>query len=272
MPIIEPEKQEKKLSSYLDEKKYKKVLIVFWHGVGDVVQFLNIFDKLKELYPEIHFDIALQKGLDQETMIPDAVLIENLDNIEDGYDLTVLINFPVEVDPELTKSELCCKNELGIEPVSGHKKLPEFPSPLVAVHFNLTCLPGLANPTKEVAEKIWNEIREAGFIPIECHFHHVFDNPENKMFDFVDSTVRGCQAHISSLIGLLGASRAFIGVVSGPFHTALSVLPPENILYLEKDIALERFTHNKVAKVDLKDYKDGSVKEFLENLKNNGKI
>lgn len=265
--IIEPEKQEKKLSSYLDEGKYKKVLIIFWHGLGDVIQFLNVYDKLKELYPDIHFDIALQKGLDQETIIPDAVLITDLKNIEEGYDLTVLINFPVEVDPKLTKSELCCKEELGIELVSGHKKLPEFPSPLVAVHFCLTALPGLANPTQEIANKIWTEVHDAGLIPIECHFHHTFDNPENKVFPFVDATVRGCQAKISSLLGLLKISRAFIGVVSGPFHSAMSILSPERILYLEKDIPLERFTHLPVAKIDLKNYKDGKVLNWLKNIK-----
>lgn len=265
--IIEPEKQEKKLSFYLNEGKYKKVLIVFWHGLGDVIQFLNVFDEMKKLYPDIHFDLALQKGLGQEIVFPDAKLIVNLDNIEEGYDLTALINFPIEVDPKLTKSELCCKNELGIELVSGHKKLPEFPSPLVAVHFCLTCLPGLANPSEEVAKKIWNEIHEAGLIPIECHFHHTFDNPENKVFSFVDATVRGCQAKVSSLFGLLKTSRAFIGVVSGPFHSALSILSPERILYLEKDIPLERFTHLPVTKVDLKKYKDGEVLNWLENIK-----
>ena len=264
--IFNPEKDEKKLSSYLDEGKYKKVLIVFWHGLGDVVQFLNVFDKLKELYPDISFDLGIQKGLNQEVIVPDAVLLENLDNIEEGYDLTALIHFPVEVDPNLTKSELCCKEELGIELVSGHKQLGSFPSKLVAVHFNLTALPGLANPSRDTAEKIWNEIIEAGWIPIESHFEHVFHNPVNKKFDFVDCGVRRCKPHMDSLLGLLGACGAFVGVVSGNFHCAMSIMPHDRICYLEKEIPVSRFTKEKIMTVDIKNYKNGIIKKWLESL------
>lgn len=261
--IIEPGKQPQKLKSYLDSGKYKKVLVVFWHGLGDIIQFLNVFDKLEEMYPTIHFDMGLQKGLDEETIVPEAILLPDLKDIERNWDLTALIHFPVETDPNLTKSELCCKTELGIEPISGHKKLPEFPSPLVAIHFHNTALPSLTNPTEEVAHKIWNEIQEAKLVPIECHFSHIYDNPVNKMFPFIDCTVRKCQAKVSSLLGLLRVSRFFIGVVSGPFHASLSILPSERILYLEKDIPLERFTHKKIKVVDIKTYKENSVRDWL---------
>jgi len=265
--IIEPGKQPQKLKSYLDTGKYKKVLIVFWHGLGDCIQFLNVFDKLKSLYPDIYFDIGIQKGLDEEIIFPEAILLTDLKDIERNWDLTVLIHFPVETDPKLTKSELCCREEIGIEPVSGHKKLPAFPSPIVAVHFCLTSLPWLANPTEEVAHKIWNEIHEAGLVPIEVHYHHCFDNPVNKMFPWVDSTVRGCQAKISSLLGLLNVSRFFIGVVSGPYHSAMSIMPHERICYLEKDIPVARFTHENIKTIDIKNYQDGSILEWLNSFK-----
>lgn len=266
--IIEPGKTKEKLKSYLDTGKYKKVVIFFGHGLGDCIMFQVILDKLKELYPEIQFRMALQGGLDEETIYPDAFFANSREEAQKlDCDLVAQINFPVETDPNLTKMELCCREEIGIEPVSGHKKLPEFPSPLVAVHYNLTCLPGLANPSRDVAEKIWKEIRETGMIPIETHFSHTFDNPENKMFDFVDCTVRKCQAKISSLIGLLKVSRAFIGVVSGPFHTAMSMMSHDRICFLEKDIPVSRFTHENIKTVDIKDYKDGSVLEWINGLK-----
>lgn len=268
MKFIEPLKTKEKLKVYLDTGKYKSVAIFFGHGLGDCIMFQVIFDKLKELYPDIQFKMALQGGLDEETIYPDAIFANSREEAQKlDYDLVAQINFPVEIDPKLTKMELCCRDELGIEPVSGHKKLPAFPSPLVAVHYNLTCLPGLANPSRDIAEKVWNEIKEAGMIPIETHFSHVFDNPENKIFDFVDCSVRKCQAKISSLLGLLKISRAFIGVVSGPFHCAVSILSPNQILYLEKDIPLERFTHLPIAKADIKNYKEGTVYQFLTKLK-----
>jgi len=268
MKFIEPLKEKEKLKEYLDTNLYKKVAIFFGHGLGDCVMFQILLDKLKELYPNISFTMALQKGLDEETIYPDAVFVNSREEAQklEEFDLVAQINFPVETDPHLTKAELCCKTELGIEPICGHKKLPDFPSPIVAVHFNLTALPSLANPSEEVAEKIWREIKEAGLIPIECHFSHVFDNPVNKKFSFVDSTVRNCQAKVSSLIGLLKVSRAFIGVVSGPFHCALSVLPFNRILYLEKDLPLNRFTYEPIKTLDIKNYRDGFVKEWLVGI------
>jgi len=269
MQFIEPGKTKEKLKSYLDTGKYKKVALFWGHGIGDSIMFQIILDKLKELYSDIEFKMAFPKGLDEEVIYPDAVFVNSREEAQklSDFDLVAQINFPLETDPNLTKIELCCREEIGIEHISGHKKLPEFLSPLVAVHFCLTSLPGLANPSEEVAHKIWNEIHEAGLVPIEVHYHHVFDNPENKVFDFVDCTVRGCQARLPSLFGLLRVSRFFIGVVSGPFHSALSILPPERILYLEKDIPLERFTHLPVAKIDIKNYKDGEVLNWLKNIK-----
>lgn len=268
MIFIEPLRDTKKLTDYLDSGEYSKVGIFFGHGVGDCIQFRVILDKLKQLYPSISFKMILQKGLDEEIFYPDCLFGNSIENIkESNYDLDLVasIHFPVEV-PGLTKSELCCIEELGIEPIWGHKPLPIYPSKLIAVHFNLTSIPEAVKPSEEVAEKIWNEIREAGYIPIETHFSHVFDNPENKMFPFIDCTVRKCKPKMESLLGLISSCAGFIGVVSGPFHAALSILPIERICYLEKNIEVECFTKKPVYKIDLLNYKDGDTKRWLENM------
>ena len=264
MEFIEPLKQGKKLKEYLDTGKYKRVAIFWGHGLGDSIQFRIILEKLKELYPKIEFKMAIFKGLDLEVVFPEHVFVNSREeamNLKD-FDLVCQINFPLEREG-LTKTELCCQTEIGIEPINGHLPLPEFHSPLVAVHFNLTSLPELVRPSRETAESIWNEIREAGLIPIEVHFSHVFDNPVNKKFDFVDCTVRNCKAHLSSLFGLLKISRFFVGVVSGPFHSAMAILPHERICYLQKDIPLERFTHENIKVIDIKNYKKNSVLNWL---------
>jgi len=265
--IVETGKQKKKLSVYLDEGIYKTVLIIFWHGIGDCVMFQVIFDKLKELYPTIHFDIGLAKGLDEQVIIPDAILLDNLDHLEEmGYDLVALIHFPVEV-PGLTKSELCCRDELGIEPIWGHKKLLIPKSPLVGVCFHLTSLPGLANPDRETAQKIWNEIKETGFIPIETTIEHCYHNPENQKHNFIDCTARKTKPSIKNLMGLIGNCFAFVGVVSGNFHCTMSLLPQHKICFLEKSIPLERFTKHNIKKVDINNYLEGQIKEWLESIK-----
>ena len=233
--------------------------------------FLKPFSTLKNLYPDISFQLIVQSCLSFEDVVPDAYLLQpgDMEALEKlDYDLIFKVHFPMsENQIELTKGEMCCVEELGIPPVSGHASLPLYENKLVGVHFNITCLPGMANPDEETAKKVWNEIIEAGFIPIETHFEHLFHNPVNKKFDFVNCTVRGAQPKISSLISLLRTCERAIVVVSGNFHVAMSVLPHNKILLLEKDLRLECFTKSKdVSKVSIRpgEYKDGSIRRWLE--------
>jgi hypothetical protein len=268
MQFIEPLREDKKLKYYLDTGEYKKVGIFFGHGIGDCVMFMVILDRLKEMYSDISFKMILQKGLDEETIYPDCLFGSSLKEIEESnydLDLVATVHFPVEV-PGMTKSEQCCIEEIGIEPISEYKLLPKFPSKLCAVHFNLTCLPELANPDRDIAEMIWNDILEAGWIPIETHFEHVFHNPVNEKFDFVDCTVRRCTPKISTLVGLIQQCGAFVGVVSGNFHVAMATLPHERIAFLEKEIPVARFTNEPIQSFNIKDYQKGSITLWLNDM------
>ena len=268
---------EKKLSDYIEELKPKKILLPFGHGLGDLVMFINPFIALSEKYPEIEFTLALQKGLGFHEVGKDiigqnrkVIYSPDLSYKEDTpeYDIIADIDFPMtEGHTEYTKGEGTCKNELGIPPVSGHKKLTCGKNRLIAVQFHITCLPDSCNPDEETAKKIWDDIIDSGFIPIEMHFHHAFDNPANKMFSFVDATVRRCHAKVSSLVGLIENCAGIITVVTGNLHVALSVLPPERIFFLEKDFKLACFTKKAehVAKADLRNY-DNEVKDWLTTL------
>ncbi len=271
-------KSEKKLVDHIMETNPKRVLMPFGHGLGDTVMFMNPFDKLASLYPDIEFTLALQQGLGFEELTreltgPNQRVIFTGDlsykDETSEYDIIADIDFPMsESQIELTKGEFCCVHELGIEPTGGHKKLQAAPNRLVAVHFQITCLPDAANPDRDTAEKIWNEILEAGYIPIESHFKHAFHNPKNERFDFIDCSVRRVKARISTLAGLLQNCGAFIGVVSGNFHAALATLPPERVFFLEKHFKLECFTHLPVARASIMpgEYKEGAVREWLQNF------
>ena len=234
--------------------------------------FLNPYDKLREALPDVHFDLAVQKGLGFDEVVPDALFITGDDMnklAEKDYDLVAKVHFPMsEGQTEYTKGEWCCIHELGIAPTNGHKSLIKAPQRLCGVHFHITCLPDAANPSKETAEAIWNEILEAGWIPIETHFEHVFHNPVNKKFDFIDCTVRRAHARVSTLVGLMQSLGAFIGVVSGNFHVALATISPERILFLEKHFNLECFTHLPIARAAITNgnYKKGTVKQWLDSL------
>lgn len=273
--LIEPLRQTKKLAEEIRETAPKKVLLFFWHGLGDLVMFSRPYEALCDLFPEVQFDLGIVQGIGQEEIFPEAIGFtgdtgkdEELMKLD--YDLVAKIHFPMnEHQTDLTKGEWCCVHELGIDPVWGHKLIFTPPhshwSPFIAVHYNITCLPGSANPDRDTAEQIWNEILETRFIPIECHFQHAFHNPENAKFDFIDCSVRRVRPRVSTLMGLLYHSSAFIGVVSGPFHVALSILPAGRIMLLEKDFKLGSFTKMNVDTVDLKNYQKGAVKHWIEH-------
>jgi hypothetical protein len=230
--------------------------------------FLEPFRALKEQNPSVFFTLVISKGLGQEEVCPDALCADDEEILSLGYDLISTIDFPMSESQEAyTKGEWCCIHELGIDPICGNIA-PDMvlKNKLVSLHFNITCLPGSCNPDESTARSIWQEVVASGHIPIESHFEHMYHNPINRKFDFVTATVRGAKPRISSLAGLIKNSRAFIGVVSGNFHMALAVLPPERIMLLEKDFTAPMFTKLPIGRCDIKNYKSGKILEWLVSM------
>ncbi len=269
--LVEPQKDGVTLAQRIKELDPSSILFPFFHGVGDVVMFLPILQSLRQLYPGIRFDLGLCRGLDQESFVPDAVLLdgnwrEQISSMD--YDLVCQCNFPIEKldDVSKTKGEICCEVELGIPPISGHPFLLH--KRIVTTHFQMTSVPWVSNATSEVAKQVWDEIREAGFVPVDTFFRHVFANPANEQFDWLanDNHVRNWPAKIDTLMALIGSSFAFVGVVSGNFHLGLSILGNRRVLLLERDLKASHFTKLPVSSVDIKNYKQGSVKAWLSSL------
>jgi len=255
----------KKVVDYLLLEKPKKVCLIFWHGLGDVIMFLSPLSELRALFPGTQIDIALQDGVGQEELFPEGLLITTPNEPIDGYDYTFQIHFPMSehLNGAYTKQGWCCIQELGIDPVDDYTELPNYKSKLVACHFQATALPDPVNPSEETAEQIWNEILEAGFIPIEAFFQHKYYNPVNAKFGFVDCTIRRAKPSITSLIGLYQHCAASISVSSGNFHISMAIMP-ERTLYLEKKKFLVKcYTKQDIATVDINNYEKGKVKEWL---------
>jgi hypothetical protein len=138
MRFIDPAKGDGLLTSHLN-KDVKRVLIVFIHGVGDVVMFIEVLKAVSTLYPKTHFDLGLAKELGQNSVYPCAVLLDTdwksqVANM--NYDLVFQSRFPMEdlQRPMVTKAEICCEKELGIPPIAKYPQL--FPKKIVAVHFH----------------------------------------------------------------------------------------------------------------------------------------
>lgn len=250
--------KEKKLSEYL--KKGQKVLIRWGHGLGDLIMWLPSYEKIKQDFPDVEFHLYVESG--QEELWGDEK-----DKDSKNYDLVFSLDFPMAEGSDLSKVEKCCREELGIDPPAEEViDLLKFDSPFVAVHFQGTALPGSVSCSEKIARQIWQEIKEFGKIPIECHFQHCWHNPVNIKYGFIDVSVRGYKSSLSNLIGLIQHSFATFAVASGPFVVALSVMP-ERLLYLEKSHPLKTYTKQSVAKIDINNYQNGQVKSFLESLK-----
>jgi len=247
--------KEKKLVEYL--KDGQKILIRFGHGWGDTQMFMPIFYRIRELYPNILFDIYLECG--QEDIFGKPQFLE------DEYDLVFSLNFPMSEGSHLTKQEKCCLEEIGIEGISEIAILPPKNSPIISVHFQGTCLPNSVNCPYDVSKQIWQEIKDFGKIPIECHFQHIFHNPLNKKYDFIDNSVRNYKANLHNLIGIIQNSYAFIGVASGPLVTALSVMP-ERTMFLQRHHEISNYTKKKITYINVFDYKKGEVIKWLKNM------
>ena len=274
MKVIDPLHEDKKLVDHLDGS-VTKVLIFAWHGLGDIIMLQAPLNKLRFMYPQVQFDLALALGLGQEDICKDALLVTG-DEASDfsserfaEYDLVCKIHMPMnEGQIEFTKGEWSCKHEIGIDPVSGHREPDVIKNRLVGCHFQITCLPDSANVPYDVAKQVWEEIKQAGFIPIETLMKHVFHNPVNEKYDFIDRDVRDVLPKVSTLAGLIKSCGAFICGVSGNFHVAMSVLPPERIMLLEKDFLAPSFTKETIGRIDVKDYIEGSIYTWLRKIDN----
>ncbi len=265
-----------KVADLLRKKKPNKVCLIFWHGLGDLVMFMTTFRRLREMFPDTQIDIALQKGTGQEALIRDAVLIGNPNKPVETYDHTFQIHYPMSehMKGRWTKNEWCCIQELGIDPIASFPKFKQLAKPkrmghryMVAVHFQATALPDACNPTREVVYKIWREIEQAGFIPVEAFFKHAWYNPVNEKFDFISEkrTVRNIPAGIPKLIKLLQSCYASICVASGNLPMSLAIMP-ERTLYLEKEFKIESYTKQNIPSVNIDNYTDGFVRRWLEGL------
>lgn len=248
--------KDKKLVEYL--RPGQKVLIRFGHGLGDTIMFMPLFKRLIKLYPDVQFKIYLESG---QEMIWDC----EKDKDSQDYDLVFSLNFPMAEGSNQTKAQKCAIEELGITPIDIKLNPLPYYNPLVAVHFNGTALPNAVSCPNDVAKQIWEEIIDAGYIPIETHFEHMFHNPVNTKFDFINRDIRTIPADIQKLIGLLSNSHAFIGVASGNLMVALSNIP-DKTMYLQKDHKMKNYISKEVPTIDVYNYKSNTVKEWLSTL------
>ena len=246
----------------------KKILIVFWHGLGDLLMFAPLYNLMCQMFPVHQFDLSVLPGVGQCDIVKGALELPEENFVKD-HDTAFVMSFPmVEGAATMTKMEYCCIAELGIAPV--YTGLPTVNTPynrLVGVHFQGTCLPGSTNPDDKLAKTMWDDLVEAGYVPIDLHFEHIFHNPVNKKFDWATRNCRDLQPDIDTLRMLIGRCVAFIGVASGPFVLAAS-MKKNRTIYLQKNHTIDCYIKDFTNVIDINNYSKDTMLKMLSDMEN----
>lgn len=212
----------------------KRILIVFWHGVGDTLMFIPLYDYVKQCFPQHQFDLALLPGVGQAEFL-NALAIPESEFLA-RHDAAFVISFPmVEGADDMTKVEYCCKTEFGLPSTAllGLPYLPPTPNRLVGLHLQGTCLPGSTNPDEPTSKIIWDDLRNAGYVPLDLHFVHTFHNPVNAPFAWATRNCRDLKPDLMTLRMLIDRCAAVVAVASGPFVLSAAANASKTI-YLQK--------------------------------------
>ena len=249
----------------------QRILIVFWHGIGDLLMFYPLYDQLKKTFPQHKFDLGLLPGVDHGAIIPEGKEIPEKDFLKD-HDFAFVLSFHmVEGSNHMTKAEFCIQQELGDMGAFDLvlPKLAKQPNRLVGVHFQGTCLPGSTNPDEAVAKRIWDDLIEWGYVPIDLHFEHVFHNPVNKPFLWAERGCRGLKPSLGTLLMLIQRCHAVVAVASGPFVLSMCN-NPERTIYLQKNHKIDCYVKGFKNVVDLAKYDRGVLLSMLNNINEKG--
>lgn len=263
-------------SKLLPRRKNVKKLLVFHHGLGDLIMFRSLYEEIQRRNPHVDYTLALISGTGFTPLIPNAVETPagsfDYEKFcqENGFASYQIVAYAMSERSGKTKNELCALKEFGFDFVDTFphdRLLKNHTTKVVGVCFQGTCLPGSTNPTTETAQSIWNEIIEAGCIPYEIMFKHIWHNPVNSRHFFIDNTTRNLQPNIRLLLSTLRGCDYFIGVSSGVWAAALTQLDPEKVCLLEKGHKLSDYVRNitETNSIDINNYQKGRVKEWLKN-------
>lgn len=222
--------QPDKLAGFIRRNSDKSFVIDFPHGLGDVLMFYPCYEALKNMFPDTRIDIRIRphhESMGLSTFDPTF-----------AYDYRVYLQFlHPNKDMRMTKTELCCTEELGIpQPTDRYKTLKnKYHSPFVALGFHCNNSPVANGCPKNIAAEINKGVIDAGYIPLLLHFTSEKDIYEPYNYkDIVLMSTKGAKVSLDNLFGALKHSFAYIGVDSGHRWAALSILGQERCFLLER--------------------------------------
>lgn len=274
MFISHLQKQEKvTLHNYLKKLKYGKVLIIFDHGLGDYIMFINLFEELISKYPNIKFSLGYNENFDCGGLHPNMYRLTpkqelshhqvyatkrmhmkyDILELEKKFDIVVEIIFP-ELPSRLSKMQLCNVEELGLDRVVNareyrlyNKKVtPIDKTNFFGLHFTPNSGLNVKSITMDNCKLIWNVLTDLGYTPLLFYTKFRSNNPEylTQNFDWITNPKQKItsQSDLNDLMLNIAKCKYFFGVLSGPICLAHNILGEKRCCgYYSRDKTIEDY-------------------------------
>lgn len=259
------------------QRRTGRSLFIFDHGLGDLINFMPVwyeFIRQSGVTPKLGSSAKRQFNL----IVPSILSIDGLFN-KRKYDYIYKIlypdpknsSIPIDISDEPAKPYICAYYELGLEEFTwkpfvmpNDYKIEN--SKRIGVHlFGHTGMDKKFCPV-DVAEKIWQEIIDAGYEPFECHMtpdfadeYPDFIEAESMVCLNSDCSLRYEKADLAKMIKEIGKCKFFIGVDSGPIYLASALLGTDYIVGLENQKKHNNFIPKHITTVPVLNYVSGTI-------------
>lgn len=268
----------KKVYEFIKDYPRGRVLFIFDHGLGDLINFLPLYDKMAELFPRCSFRIGTPIVRRNAPLHSEIITLgDNFRTIIPYYSHIFKIGYPEpsieERNQGLRKPYLCNLREMGIpnfiwKPYNFKYNINNNGSKKVGVHFTGSTNPKAKNIDFNIMEKIWREIEECGYKPFEMHIN--CDNTLNTSYpSFINelNSLRFINSiNLQLLIDNIKECKFFFGIDSGPFYLACALLGTDKCTFLEYKMPLDWYFPYPMKIIDTKTYKKGAIKRVIQSL------
>lgn len=298
----------KKMLHYLKESSQGgKALVICSHGLGDAVEFLSLFEMSRKECPNWDLYFGFHDSLDFSLLHPKAYpiteynddftmpfgksivqipyVLQQLDEkallkkfdyifVIQLYDYKHPINPHVRMSHPKPKLEMAKVLEFGFpesRPIEKYKiplKMNNLNSKNVGFHCDGNTDKFIKTPTMEEQRQIWEEIKRAGFQPIDIHLNSrvTISNSKKELPDFIrpEESIRNSGGGLSLLLDRISTFKYMVGILSGPLHLSNSILEEDKCIGLQKGFTIDNYIMN--SKMNILDINKGFTPDSVYNI------
>jgi len=263
------------------------VLLIFNHGLGDFCNFLPVFFELQK-QTKTKLVIGSDSKRQLKEIYPNVVYVDSEIFDKNIYSFIYRVRYPepcnsclpVEHMTEMPKPYICASLEFGIpnfiwkpyrHMVERNKVIKR-----IGLHFFGHSSSLLKFCPQIIAEKIWQGIIEAGYMPFEVHMRPQFrldydcsaNDIEKDVFPLAtpENSLRFEEPNLKRLIEEIAKCEIFIGVDSGPLYLASAILGSDKVIGLENEKYIGAYFPTHINTISVKQYEKGKISTLLGRL------